>query len=176
MPNPNAIRPNVRTYFDRGGLTPLSEHDKQIDFRTSIRHTRWQIMTFVSPKEADGMGVGLMERGLHKAFNMSLKPLKSLSLICVVLRPVMQKTEAENCRSRRALIAHLHRQKLRIVWKEDRHGYEIDVSGRIIRQWELGGTRPLMLALPGFQLPAHMRPLPPIGQLPLGERPNMYDY
>lgn len=136
----------ARTYFLHGAGQYV-EHDKWIDFRSAMRHCNWRMMAFLPIQRAVEVHGALQDRGLTSSFIVDTRILSGQTM-AFVFRPILR-TDAENAQARRALMNVLNTYKLRIIYKEHHHGYEIDARGHILRKWGLGKQRckPLCAAL-----------------------------
>lgn len=131
------MKPVSKTYIDdRNSGVPVfhREYDDQIDFRDSLRG-KWEVMTIVKPKDESThtMVRDLWSCGIYHDFDIDCSSIITGRFIRYIFRPYNN-----SCRSgRRSLLRVLSKLKLKIIWKESHHGYEINSSGKILRKWEL---------------------------------------
>jgi hypothetical protein len=130
------------------GQKCYSEYTKQVDFRRCAKHCNWCILIFVPIGRASKINSDLQARGLLKHFRSKTKVLGSGNNIGFIFLPININHDT-NIRNRRNLLNYLGNEKIKIIWKEDQRGYEIDQSGNIKRKWSLKSD---MLALPELNL------------------------
>lgn len=126
---------DARTYFDERNRL-RQEYDRQVRFNYSMRHACWRIMTYVPVDIVADCSQWFVDSGLLKRFDMNTQPLPSCNELAVIFSP-KEIAPLLNLHARRMLLKYLHQNDMKIIWKEDRHGYEIDSSGHIERKWPL---------------------------------------
>lgn len=127
---------SVITHIGLGGKVS-HEYSGQIDFRINAERMDWQVLTWMP---AGNLSVGFISHmanlQLWDLFHVKERPLNSCEQIAMTFRPrKMPNDKATD--ARRKLLSFLTKHKLKIVWKEATHGYDINRSGRIHRKWRL---------------------------------------
>lgn len=122
----------------RGSL--IHEYNGQIDFSVSDKGERWQVSTLVDMEKALTFSKGMAEYHLFDKYSMDEHVLRSVDKALMTFRPRKTLNEAGRTKARRALLKFLTKVKLRVIWKEGHHGYQIDRSGRIFRKWRLNNV------------------------------------
>ncbi len=119
------------------------DYTGQVDFRLSAKPgIKWRVWTLLKIKDDVAFSTGLGERKLFNQFHLNLHTLNSNSRMMVEFIPQAYESEDEASEARRKLLAYLTKKHLPIIWKEGKHGYQIDRTGRILngRKWRLNST------------------------------------
>lgn len=120
----------ITTYYGVGQRH--HEYTSQIDFRVSMKDNLWRVMTLVRLKNT--LSEKLCDMRILESFDFEYK---DLATYCVFTFNPLDTKEQDLTKARRGLLGFLNKHNLRIIWKEDLHGYEIDSSGKIYRKWPL---------------------------------------
>ncbi len=123
----------VTTTYMPSGAT-IYDYTGQVDFRISPRGS-WRVWTLIKLKDDEQLMHDLMARKLGEWYRMDVHAISSNTRI--MLEFGMKETCTDIPVARRDLLRFLTVRKLPIIWKEGKHGYEIDRSGRIHRKWRL---------------------------------------
>ncbi len=84
-------------------------------------------------RECSALVDEMMEHLILKDFVLDVQSLPGGRNFRITFDP----NDPRSRRARRNLLRFLAKHKTPIVWKECRHGYEINQSGRILRKWPL---------------------------------------
>ncbi len=112
----------------------IHEYTGQIDFRLSPRN-KWRVWTLIKLKDDEEITRDFMGRKLGECFSMGVHPISSNQRIMLEFAP--KDVPMDVPVMRRDLLRFLTARKLPIIWKEGRHGYQINRSGTIDRKWKL---------------------------------------
>lgn len=135
----------ISRYWKSGRTEPYVEYDKQIDFRESAPRSNWRIVTFLLSAQSSNFTINLYERKLQNRFQITRNPFKSGLVQGITFTPYIM-TADEASKARRNMLSFLYTRKLRMIWKEDNHGYEIDQSGNIKHKWVLNSIKPMSVS------------------------------
>ncbi len=126
---------SVMTHVGPNGAVS-HEYTGQIDFRINACRTDWQVFVVVPVKSALHFTMGLTNLSMWDRFQIKERPLTHGSGIALTFKP-RPLSEDVLIDARRKLLRFLTKHKLKIIWKEAHHGYEIQRSGRVYRKWRL---------------------------------------
>ena len=127
------MKPNTITTVAHNGA-PLFQYQGQIDFNMVAD---WQVMTFMP----DTMTFEFAKKSAHvklsTSFEVRTQPLESndRTLAVTFVPHIMSRVKDQD--ARRSLLRFLTVLKLPIIWKEGKHGYDINKSGYINHSWKL---------------------------------------
>lgn len=114
----------------------MNHYDGQVNFKNSAHRTNWRIMTVIPTLQVTPITKDLEDEKILDHLDVDTEVTPSYGKMILTFGP---RTMNQSCNTgaRRKLLKYLARKKLSIIWKEDRHGYEISSSGHIRRKWEL---------------------------------------
>lgn len=126
----------VRISYLTSGAT-INEYDGQVNFKLSPKGG-WRVWTLIRLSEDEEITRDFMSRKLGECYGMNVHPIESNRRIMLEFAPKSVPMDMQAMR--RDLLRFLSGRKLPIIWKEGRHGYEINTSGTIHRKWKLNSV------------------------------------
>lgn len=117
-------------YYDRVDIRPVDRGNGKSPLRGIIH-------THVTKNGLNALSDGLMTRALLTYFDMAMKPFIDGKRVWVTLTPKSDMVLIGASIGLATLLMFLSINKYPIVWKEDKHGYEIDDHGNVKRKWSL---------------------------------------
>lgn len=160
------------TYYDTNNR--YHEYTGQIDFRLSMRTPKWQVVTFVPTHRTTELCEHFCNNMLFTMFDFDYREIGSKTAFMLV--PTVQ-TVNDLTKARRLLLRYLHNHNLKIIWKEDNHGYDINSSGTIYRKWKLTEATPTKVVNPnGKIIDLKIASRPAMDHGAIDERVTIQDY